>query len=90
MSKTPLTPTRQKYLKVYIECLKKTERRIRASSGPGLTLRDGISISARERAARGHIRMCMSERGVEGYAQALMQLRIARSKYAAELEGKLW
>jgi hypothetical protein len=90
MSETPLTPTRRKYLKVYVECLKKAERGIRAAFAPGLQLNSHVSLSPRERARRLHIRDCAKARGIDGYARALMQLRIKRSKYAAELEGLPW
>jgi hypothetical protein len=90
MSQKPPTPTRHKYLEVYIECCKKAERRIRGAFAPDLVLASHQILSGRERAARLHIRDCKTARGMEGYALALRNLRITRSKLVAELEGLKW
>lgn len=90
MTQTPLTPSRRKYLKVYVECLKKAERSIRAAFAPGLQLNSHVSLSPRERARRLHIRDCANTRGIDGYALSLQALRLTRSKFAAELEGLPW
>jgi hypothetical protein len=90
MSQTPLTPTRRGFLKVYVACCKKAERRIRGAFAPGLTLTSGVHLSPRERAHRLHILETAKSIGVEPYALALRNLRVARSKFAAELEGLPW
>jgi hypothetical protein len=90
MTQKPLTPTRRSFLKVYVACCLKAERRIRGAFVPGLALSSHVHLSPRERAHRVHILERAKSRGIEPYALALRNLRIARSTFAAELEGLTW
>jgi hypothetical protein len=90
MTETPLTPTRQRFLKLCIVCLKRRENSIRGASAPGLQLSAYVSIGGREGQRRARIRARMRSRGVQPYAESLMRLRVKRSRFAAELEGLLW
>lgn len=90
MSKKPVTPNRQKYLKAWIACLKRSENRIRAALAPSYRLSPRVAISEQEREIRARINTRMRERGMMSYAEALMCLRIKRSQCAIELESLHW
>lgn len=90
MSGKPLTPTRKKQLEAYYKCVLRAEKRIVAAShiarGARGTISDRMANSPRVAAMAGYMKAGQWER----YAVSLGLLRLARSKFAAELEGLPW
>jgi hypothetical protein len=86
----PLTPSRKTMLEAYIKCLVRAERRILLAAH----VVTGAHYEAGFLPLRGkqitHIIAHMKRAGFGQHAEALQCLRLARSKFQAELSGLLW
>ena len=90
MPKHPLDPERQCRLEAYVTCLRRAEKRIifahRIATGqpyaPDFAMRNWRNHQHQVAAIR--------RSGLAPYAEALMHLRLARSKFQAELDGLEW
>lgn len=87
VSKKPLTPDRKHLLELYCKCLRRAERRIIIAGHIANARGVDISSFRVQRPLIEHIAGCIKRRGVMPYGSALLKLQIARSRYAAELEG---
>jgi hypothetical protein len=87
MSSPPLTPTRKAQLEAYIACC----RRVDSSIIAAMRMNEGVAYNPASWQARSRrvksIRERMARGGKGQYALPLRQLRLARSKFAAELSG---
>lgn len=80
-------PQRKHLLEVYCKCLRRAERRIVLAGQ--IANRRHVDLTRYE--VQGplirHAARCIQKRGVMAHGSALMKLQIARSRFAAELEG---
>lgn len=90
MPMSAVTPERKLMLEAYIKCLVRAERRILLAHHvvSGALYEEGY-LPLRGRQIN-HILNIMRKSGMEPYANALMRLRLTRSKFQAELSGLLW
>jgi len=87
MSQPPLTPTRKKQLEAYIACCHRVESSILVAGRIADGWRyDSGSWQARSKRVKSIAERMRHNRG-NIYALPLMRLRLARSKFAAELSG---
>ncbi len=87
MSNPPLTPTRKKQLEAYIACCRRVENSIIAAAHIAEGARYDPN-SWQERSVRVRsIANRMRNGHKMSYAQPLLQLRIARSRFTSELSG---
>lgn len=87
MSQPPLTPTRKKQLEAYIKCCVRVESSILAAARVADGMRfDPASWQARSNRVK-RIAKRMGRDKANIYALPLIRLRVARSKFAAELSG---
>jgi hypothetical protein len=90
MAFSTVTPERKLMLEAYIKCLLRAERRILLAHHVVTGARyDRGFLPLRGRRIT-HVLQSMRVNGFERYAQALMCLRLARSKFTAELTGLQW
>lgn len=85
-----LTPTRKAVLEARVQCIKRSEKRIVLAGNMARGHRFAPDYKLAESARTKRISRYMKRGEWERYAVALQMLRIARSRAAAELEGKLW
>jgi len=90
MSKAPLGPERKHQLEAYIKCLKRAERRIIIAGKRSMGIKIDISNFFVQRPLIIHIQSLLSDPRRDGFTTALMALRIKRSRFQAELEGREW
>ncbi len=87
MSQAPLTPTRKKQLEAYIACIRRREMAICYAGS--LVLGVPANSIATQRATQRYKSLVarVQTRGYEPFAQALLYLRLKRSKFQIELLG---
>ena len=90
MSQPPLTPTRKKQLEAYIACIKRREMAIRYAGNLVLGVPASFIKSQTATVRYKSLVARVRTRGYEPFAEALQALRLARSKFTAELEGLGW
>lgn len=90
MPLSTVTPERKLMLEAYIKCLLRAERRILLAHHvvTGAQYESGYLPLRGQRIK--HVLASMHANGFQRYAQALVCLRLARSKFAAELVGLQW
>lgn len=88
MSRKPTTPSREKFLKAYIVCIRRKERSIIMGGRFPLGCPSDMLNDAMQRARVNRIGKRIQKRGFEPYALALSRLQLARSKYQIELENR--
>ena len=83
----PVGPERKHLLETYCKCLWRAERRIILAG----QIANGRPVDLTWYEVQGplirHAAACIKKRGVFAHGSALIKLQIARSRFAAELEG---
>lgn len=87
MSQQPVGPERKHLLEVYCKCLRRAERRIVMAGQIANRRPVDLSRYKVQGSLIRHAAWCIEKRGVMAHGSALMKLQIARSRYAAELDG---
>lgn len=88
MSQPPLTPTRKKQLEAYIACIKRREMAIRYAGGLVFGVPANFLTTQRATARYKSLVARIQKRGYEPFGQALLCLRLKRSKFQIELERR--
>jgi hypothetical protein len=83
-------PMRQKQLKLYMAGCKRAERRIIIGGRNAVCATIPLDQFHRQRPLIEHITVCARGGRMSRLTESLMALRVARSKFAAELEGIPW